>query len=79
MFNFAPQWRDPACAGDFGLALRRSVSVKLADAGCRDAGIKGLSPDRSPDRVEAGTGRGGLRRKGGLTMQAEGPKLCGGN
>ena len=72
MFNFAPQWRDPACAGDFGLALRRSVSVKLADAGCRDAGIKGLSPDRSPDRVEAGTGRGrgiegiqGLRKKGG--------------
>jgi hypothetical protein len=40
----------------------------LREGALEGLGMKGLSPDRSPDRVEAGTGRGrgirGLRKKG---------------
>ena len=47
MFNFAPQWRDPACAGDFGLALRRSVSVNLAE-------LWRASPSVTPNPLRGG-------------------------
>ena len=55
-FEIWSRSRDPACAGDFGLALRRSVSVNLAE----------LSPSprlwRTRWRVQSERGQGALLR-----------------
>jgi len=54
-------------------------SVVTAVAGLwRVEGIKPRQEPR-PGRGRYGARTRGLRRKGGLTMQGEGPKLCGGN
>ena len=69
MFNFAPQWRDPACAGDFGLALRRSVSVNLAElwrapSKGGEGNFEGVKPRRGPRPIRGRSGRGGVKEEG---------------
>ena len=49
--KFAPQLRDPACAGDFGLALRHSVSVNLAE-------LWRASPSVTPNPLRGGAMKG---------------------
>ena len=63
------------------LLTRFAEELRRAPSKGGEGNFEGVKPRQEPrpGRGRYGARTRGLRRKGGLTMQGEGPKLCGGN